>query len=557
MKVELSYLGRSQVTSAAEGLSLSFAPNLSRGKVFFDGEVRNPVRYREAMSALHAVVISDLRFEKRSGSEAYKEYLAEQKRQEQAVHTAARDASKARDLEQGPGAPPPDLERRFRELHRKYWAARNSWTSDLLRNDPAMWRALAPCDPVITVAPDVVFFEGFAKDESSYGCLLVDRDAFSAGAVEGLGTTNVDYSMALYQSIQTLRSYRPTRLSVDPRGFDVKVEGLEDYREEKIDLPPSWLRGFGQISAAMSLPSRTVSLDPGTVYAILGYLKVHREKKGPRAISFELTPGKPARLVLEPWNVVLEAKGAPYHGPRPEVVKVWGRRRLLALARLLPLAERIDVRLLGTGMPTLWTAHLGDMRFILGLSGWTKNDWTNGAALDLLAGIHVPDALLASKLAEHLSRARRAKLEELVQLGGDRAKVLAALHLLAKQGQVIFDFAHDVVRYRPILSVGLSEELIGPEHPELIGAKELITKHRRAKIGRDTVAAGLRLVAGSVGDRDDIEVALDADGVIRKGRCACSYYYTNRLRQGPCRHILVLRMTATGALGGESSRFWS
>ena len=39
---------------------------------------------------------------------------------------------------------------------------------------------LVPCDPVITVAPDVLFFECFSKDESSYGCLTVERNAFSA-----------------------------------------------------------------------------------------------------------------------------------------------------------------------------------------------------------------------------------------------------------------------------------------------------------------------------------------------------------------------------------------
>ena len=33
-----------------------------------------------------------------------------------------------------------------------------------------------PCDPVITVVDDVVFFECFSADESSYGCLTINRD---------------------------------------------------------------------------------------------------------------------------------------------------------------------------------------------------------------------------------------------------------------------------------------------------------------------------------------------------------------------------------------------
>lgn len=555
MRVDLSYLGRSGVSSAADGLHVSFSPNLARGKVFFDGQVENPVRYREAMSALHDVVVSDLRFKKRSGSEAYKTWLAEQKARAQDIRKQVFEQAQTEALQKGPGAPPPDLEKQFRQAHAKYWTARRAWANELSRNDPELWRALVPCDPVITVAPDVVFFEGFAKDESAYGCLLVDRNAFSGAPVESLGTTNVDYSMALYSSMQTLRSYRTTRLSVDPTGFDVKVSGREDYREEKIELPPTWLRAFGQITASMMLPSTTVTLDRGTVYSILAHLKRHREKSGPRSISFELTPGKPPRLVLEPWGIPIVANTPAWDGPRPETIKMWGRRRLFALARLLPLAEKIEVRLLGSGLPSLWTVHMGEMRFILGLSGWTKNDWSSSAALDLLAGLETPDPLLAARLATHLNRVRSAKVEELAAaMGQERGKIFAALHLLSKQGQAIYDFAHGVYRYRPILPVALSEELIGPEHPELAGAKVILAS-KDVHVERDEVAAGMRIVVGRAGGRTAVEVGMDNDGVIKRGHCDCSFYFTSRLRRGPCRHILALRLSALAPPRPRS--FWN
>jgi hypothetical protein len=221
---------------------------------------------------------------------------------------------------------------------------------------------------------------------------------------------------------------------------------------------------------------------------------------------------------------------------------MWGRRRLFALARLLPLAERIDVRLLGSGLPSLWTVHMGEMRFILGLSGWTKNDWSSSASLDLLAGLETPDPLLAAKLGVHLARVRSAKVDELVTaMGQDRGKVFSALHLLAKQGQAIYDFAHGLYRYRPILPVALSEELIGAEHPELRGAKELLAR-RDVRVHLDEVVASLRVLKGDAGDRKGVEVGLDGDGVIKRGLCDCSYYFTSRLRKGPCRHILALRL---------------
>src|SRR5262249_27278291 len=128
---------------------------------------------------------------------------------------------------------PPNLESDFQKMHSLYWTARRRWASELSQNDPELFRHLVPCDPVVTVASDVVYFECFSKDESSYGCLLVDRDAFDAGTA-GLGTTNVDYSLALYEHFQTLRTYRTSRLLVDPTGFEVAVEGMPDYREEKI-----------------------------------------------------------------------------------------------------------------------------------------------------------------------------------------------------------------------------------------------------------------------------------------------------------------------------------
>ena len=93
-----------------------------------------------------------------------------------------------------------------------------------MKHDPELWRLLVPCDPVFTVAPDCLFFECFSADESSYGCLTVDRSAFAHERDVALGTTNVDYSWTLYEHFQRMRSYRETRFLVDPAGFEVRAE---------------------------------------------------------------------------------------------------------------------------------------------------------------------------------------------------------------------------------------------------------------------------------------------------------------------------------------------
>ncbi|MEO1336160.1 MAG: hypothetical protein AAFV29_10975 [Myxococcota bacterium] len=249
MTVVQSYLGRSQGT--AHGMKLS--PNLERPKVFFDAELKHPVRFREAMSALHEVVVGDLRPPQRdrTGYEAYQRALVEQEAQlRREVEQKVTDETLAR-LSKEPM--PRGLAKKFRAAHRRYFAARSRWIRNLHSTDKKLWWLL---DPVITVAPDAVFFECFSRDESSYGVLHIDREAFCGSEAGELGTTNVDYSFALYDYFQTLRSYRPTRLMIDPSGFEVQVAGHPDYREEKIDLPASWLDGFAQIQTAHMIPSR-------------------------------------------------------------------------------------------------------------------------------------------------------------------------------------------------------------------------------------------------------------------------------------------------------------
>lgn len=568
MNVDLRYLGKSSVLGAAQGLLVKFSPNLARPKTFFDAELRDAIRFREAISALHDVVIGDLRFKKKDKSayEAWKKAEAEREAQLRAdVYSQAKRDELAK-LSKEPI--PPNLEGDFRKMHRLYWDARVKWAGELMRNDPEMFRHLVPCDPVVTVAPDVVFFECFSKDESSYGCLSVDRNSFVGSQDAGLGTTNVDYSLALYEHFQTLRSYRKTRLSVDPAGFDVQVEGLPEYREEKIDLPSSWLRGFGQIQAATCLPSRKVELPVEVIYSILAYLKRHREKTGPRSIRFLLTPGKAPKIIIDPWGIEIESKGPVYDGgyeltsssggspyrtaPRrasnpTEEIKVWGRRRLFSLARVLPLADRVEVRLLGSGLPSVWIAHMGDMRLVLALSGWTTNDWTSGVGLDLLAGSRPVDMRVMGLADRYLLKEQRGTLSEIASAtGSSEENLVPALHKLAKQGQLIFDHADQLYRYRQVMPEVLGEALLGPEHPELVAGREIPQQPKGVVVSRNEMMAdGRRMIMAKV-DNTSCEVIFDADLVMKKAKCSCSFFHKSGLRAGPCRHLIALRIVAEG-----------
>ena len=548
------YLGRSAVKQAGGASAVSLVPNLARPKVFFDGELRHPVRFREAMSALHEVVVGDLRFNRKDRA-AYERYLAELRAEEQELQREAFDEARRRELLAALSEPePPDLKKRFKQAHKRYYKARSRWIRDLFIRDNKLWWLL---DPVVTVAPDVVLFECFSKDESSYGCLTVDRDGFSSQerGSEGLGTTNVDYSVALYEHFQTLRSYRPTRLAVDPAGFEVQVAGHPDFREEKIDLPASWLRGFGQIQAAQVLPATQLRLGRAAAYSLLAYLGRHRERKSPRALRFELTPGMPPRLILEPWEKEIQALGSPVDLPGAQTIRVWGKRRLLVLSRLLPLLEGLDVYLLGSGLPSVWVARLGEMTFTLALSGWTTNDWSSGANLALLAGRFQGSPEVMARALEELRKGQRASLAQLKAALGpgvpERA-LLGSLHQLALRGQLIFDHAHGVYRYRCALPEPLGVELLGEPHPELSAAQRFMEKGKVQVERSEPLAQGRVLIQGRVG-KTHCEALLDGDGAYLKAQCSCSLFYKNKLKAGPCRHILALKLVATAPRFGEGS----
>ncbi len=538
MKVQLAYSRRSTIVQGATGLDIALSTNTRRDRVSFHGTLTQPLRFREAISALHDVVVSDLRYKPRDRS-AYEAYLAEQKAREAAVYRAAYQEKKA-EFDALSGQPMPDgLEADFKKQRKLYWKARDRYNRYLMLHDWELWRLIMPCDPVITVAPDVLFFECFSADESSYGCLTVDRDAFDHEQDVALGTTNVDYSWALYEHFQKLRSYRETRFTVDPSGFEVATESADAHIEEKIDLPNSWLRGFMQLQSAMSLPQKKVSISREGLYNVIAWLKRHRAAKSPRAIRFELEPGQPTRIVLEPWDRQIVLHSTPYTGLRSETIRVWGRDRLRVLARLLPLADGADVYLLGAGLPSFWVVRMGEMRLILGLSGWTTNDWTSASALEAIAPpAEVREQTLTDVAATFRDNPTLSFEQIQSRVDHNAPTVAAALNRLALLGQVIHDLPAGAYRWRQVMPVPLTSEQIGSENPETEAARDLV---KRVSIDRDeTTASGIRLVTGSV-HRQKVEVMIDADNHIKRGKCGCSHHFKNGLRMGPCRHLQAIR----------------
>jgi hypothetical protein len=77
MKFEYRYYGQSGVTDNATETNISFAPDTLRKPTHFVGDINKHLPFREAISALHDVVMSDLRTQPKDRT-AYKAWLENQ-----------------------------------------------------------------------------------------------------------------------------------------------------------------------------------------------------------------------------------------------------------------------------------------------------------------------------------------------------------------------------------------------------------------------------------------------------------------------------------------------
>jgi len=538
VRFEYTYRRASAVESGMGETAMSFSPDLKREPTYFRGRVARAIEFREAMSALHAVVVSDLRFKPKDRT-AYREWLAGREEvdwmqvgRERAEVVAEIDRIRV-ELD--------ELRARRSERWRPFEQAKRRYFEWLYQHDRDLWFVL---DPVITVHPDEVAFECFSQDESSYGRLAASFEVFEQVGDKAYGTTNIDYSQALYDEFQKIRTYKTTTLDIDPRGFQVETSMEQAFKEVKIDLPDTWVRGFLQVSSAMTLPATSFDLHPMDVHNLCFVLRRRKELVGPRSLRFRVEPDRPVSVVVDPWGLEVRCPRSVYQGREAGEVRVWGRRRLLLLERLLPLARRFRVHLLGSGLPSFYVADLGHMTFTLGLSGWTHNDWAEAANFDLLAAREEVDELTAQRVWDALGETWLASAEELSRrLGLDRALVASALGGWVQAGRAIYDLDKGVYRKRELSREPLPMDALRFSSPREEKAIEILHTGKVAVQVR--VVDGGQVLEGRIQHKGKLLTAsltLDADRRVVGAECSCDYYIHNRLFRGPCEHMLALRV---------------
>jgi hypothetical protein len=542
MLFEYAYKGSTTVdNSRTDRTEMSFSPDTKREPTYFSGELAQSIGFREAVSALHEVVVSDLRYKPKDKT-AYKEWAARQEQidWQQVAAERSRVAGRIKELQ----AEINELWQKSQKRMAAFYTAQRRYFDYLYRVDRDKWFVL---DPVITIHTDEIFFECFSQDESTYGRLGAGYEVFRNVGEFACGTTNIDYSAGLYDEFQKIRSYKTTRFTVDPSGFTVRTTGEDDFKEVKIDLPDSWVRGFLQVSSAMSLPATSFDLHPMDVHNLCFVLRRHKEILGPRSLRYVLAPGQPVKIVFDPWKTEVACPRSIYMGSEACEIRTWGRRRLHILERLIPVAKRFTMHLLGTGLPSFYVADLGHMSFTLGLSGWTANDWSRAGNFDLLAPRADVDELTKRRVFAGLRERWFDTPDSLsARLGLDRATVLGALAAYTQAGRAIYDLNKRVYRVRELSREPLPMDKLRFQNEREEAATRLVVQKKAVQVTSATVdSAGVLTLKGTVKDREKSfqpVLTIDADERIIRAECSCNFFQQNKLFKGPCEHMLALRM---------------
>lgn len=416
-------------------------------------------------------------------------------------------------------------------------------------------------DPVITVHPDRIFFEAFSQDQSVYAMVIANPKMFAPEGEVISGTTNIDFTAWLWGALNELRSSRETWLRIGAQGFEVKTKGAGGRFERKVDLPDNWVRGFLQVSGAMAMPGTRLTVRPADLLAAIRFLRYTKAKVSPRALRYEFTPGEDARLVLEPWEHVVKLRGAEHNYTEPRTIRTWGRRRLSLIEPLLPFATSVDIYLKGRGLPSFYVVKLPDLTFVLGLSGWTEQSWTDTGSFDLLSDTTTASDDSIKPVLEVLRAVRHAAPKHVAAtLGLPPESVWRACERLCRQGRAIFDVESRDFRHRELFEQPVDEAKLFPPDERLERAKALLAENavpfarcepqetRKARnfrnpadgrmIAREVIYRDWR-VTGNVGS-DKTEIVVADTGRIIFGTCSCAFFQEHLLGRGPCEHMIAL-----------------
>jgi predicted DNA-binding WGR domain protein len=277
---------------------------------------------------------------------------------------------------------------------------------------------------------------------------------------------------------------------------------------------------------------------------------MHGDRKGQRrGLRVELVPGEAPRLVLEPWETVLPVTAGIYRGRAARVVRLWGRRRLLLLRRLLPYVEQVEVHLLGSGLPSFWVLRAGPVTLTLGLTGFTAANWSQAVSFDLLLPRKTQGGAPLEAVLNHLATVWVADSCHLPQATGLTGEALAeALQAGCQQGKLMYDLAADIYRLRALTEAPLDLARLEYRNQRERSAHDLLARRGAVQIVSENRIGGTGLeLTGKVAVSEDRreyrpQLLLNDKGMVGRAECTCTFFRKQGLKAGPCAHLVALRL---------------
>ncbi len=296
----------------------------------------------------------------------------------------------------------------------------------------------------------------------------------------------------------------------------------------------------------MCMPLTKLDLHPMDIHNICLYLRRHKEILGPRSLRFILNPGKPVKIIFDPWNHELVCDRSVYYGDDDKEIRIWGRRRLHILERLIPVAKKFSIYLMGTGLPSFYVADLGDMAFTLGLSGWSANDWSKAGNFDLMTARSNVDMTTKKHVFNTLKRDWFNTPDELVKKTKfDMNTVLSSMSAYAQAGSAIYDLNKQVYRVRELSNEPLPMDKLRFSNEREEAAVKLLEQNAVKLTKKDFTGDKILNLQGQVKSNNKIlnpKLTIDSDERIVKGECDCRFFYQNKMYKGPCEHMISLRL---------------
>ncbi|WP_010197456.1 hypothetical protein [Psychrobacter sp. PAMC 21119] len=571
LMMQLDYAAPSQISQVNESSdSLSEAQTsehtqhvalfaqLNRSEVNFHGKVKSPLVFRDSLLALFDVVSSDYRYVPKDRS-AY------------TVFMQMRRASSNKNL----------------------FTAQRDYFTWLFDNDPLAFCIL---DPIIQVHEQGVSFEVFSRDEGCYAQLTLTNEIFEQSAKPTLGTTSIDYSAALFNGIEKIRDHQQTILDIgheavglqlletmpetaeaDTDSAVAKPTVKKQIIEKRINVPKSWIRALLQVQSAGQLPQDTIHLDPIALYNVLFELRMHADIKGKRrGLLIELRPQQLPVIILEPFDITVTSQVSqqqkPYQGQQAKLIRLWGRRRLSLLKRLLPHTDSVSVSILGQGMPSYWTLKGKGFHFTFAMTGFSQANWSQSLNFDLLLPKRPQQNMLNSD-SEQVAESTDSGLVKVVDILTRRPSTVNSLTqqlttqepelktapitqaqvqqwLLSgtQQGLIRYEIATQLYHYRPLTQVPLDMAQFAYHNEAEKQAFDLMSRTDAVqKFSVETVAVKGITIRADIHVEEDrrtyhSQLQLGDEGLVTKAECSCPQYLQHRLTHGVCAHLIALRL---------------